>query len=1128
VRPISPARSVLLQKKCACGPGSSSGECEACQRREREQHQQEEKKKEERKGQTVQRAAAGRAPAVATAPPIVGSVLNSPGRSLDASTRSFIEPRFGRDFSSVRVHTGPQAAESARAVNAHAYTVGQDIVFDHGKYDPGSQSGRQLLAHELAHTVQQHGLQRSAEGVSLGESSEYHHLEREADSVAHAVMSGSSVPVLATRPARPLVSRATATSKPPVKEDEKKRNWQPATPQLAGAGVQQYALPPTGTKSGLVAVQMKDALNLPKEKGPVQDIWQERADAGALEAIMVAGEDIPRTKAGLKQERPPTTTLREIWRAKVKWNATDAPANWKAAGGDSADYDKPQAGGKTCQVDHILELQFGGNNVPANMQMLDGQENMQSGRDIFQALRKTADAVSAALATDDATKELGKQADILIHYDKVVQPDPTCKACCSVEKVAMDAAQNPEVAKAKNIKVIGAGESIGGQKGTTYPIQSASSSALIFVTDEKENPVPILKSEVPENKYASTIIAGLSLMEWHRSPKTGGTIDAVIDAGEKGRLPVALTKGDKVTLNRANDAKGTLTLGKGPAEIPFTFGPLSPGAFTKLHIEPDGSLSGTGYINPTIPFLPKLNVKFDKDSFALVAPLDAKKLKPPIPGAKITEGEFGLQLAPQFKPYGALAFELARGPKKFLDGRLDVSADTQGLVAKGVLHAYLPGIDKAEGTITYQNHEWTGGIDIEAGQLKNKLKYVQSGSAKIGLSSKGVSAEGKFILDIPKTDGITAQLFFENNRWLLRGSGKFKPPKLEETEITVEYDGNHIYGIAQTGFKLYGFTGKIKVQYRDEKLSGEGDIIFKKGRASGKLHVKMSPEHKFSGSGELTYQITENLVGTAGIEIDEKEKVHLKGVLEFTKPLHFMDPAKGDYEIFHFEVDIPIPGLSIPKVGGINAVIKGGLFAGYQIGPGEIRNLKAKAEFDPFEDKPDLDITLSGEVHISASAHITGTINGGVKLSILVASVSGGIGIAASATLKGEASSNIELHYHQGKFEAQADFKVLLDLILSLVICAWVHAEAGVWKFKVETTKVWNLKSFRYDSGLKLGMSLKKPLRYVSGEGVSLPSLSDIDWITPKVDTSDLLGRIFGSQDPSPDENVDGAQECGR
>jgi hypothetical protein len=87
--------------------------------------------------------------------PLIQSVLASPGQPLDAGTRSFMEPRFGQDFSGVRVHVGGQAAESARAVNARAYTVGRDVVFGEGQYAPGSDEGKRLVAHELVHVGQQ-------------------------------------------------------------------------------------------------------------------------------------------------------------------------------------------------------------------------------------------------------------------------------------------------------------------------------------------------------------------------------------------------------------------------------------------------------------------------------------------------------------------------------------------------------------------------------------------------------------------------------------------------------------------------------------------------------------------------------------------------------------------------------------------------------------------------------------------------------------------------------------------------------------------------------------------------------------------------------------------------------------
>lgn len=100
------------------------------------------------------RTAVGAGPAV-HAPPIVAAVLRSPGRPLDPALRADIERRFGHDFTSVRVHTDASAAESVSAVHATAYTVGTHIAFASGRYTPSTPAGRRLLAHELAHVVQQ-------------------------------------------------------------------------------------------------------------------------------------------------------------------------------------------------------------------------------------------------------------------------------------------------------------------------------------------------------------------------------------------------------------------------------------------------------------------------------------------------------------------------------------------------------------------------------------------------------------------------------------------------------------------------------------------------------------------------------------------------------------------------------------------------------------------------------------------------------------------------------------------------------------------------------------------------------------------------------------------------------------
>jgi hypothetical protein len=177
--------SGVLQRTCACGKSApASRECEACRAKRVEGLQtklrigvpgdafeQEADRAAEQIMRTpsssdgganlrsapprVQRRTAGDLGHRFGAPTIVDDVVHSGGQPLPHSTRAFFEPRFGHDFSRVRVHADSSAAASADAVNARAYTVGEHIVFGASQWNPASTSGRTLVAHELAHTIQQ-------------------------------------------------------------------------------------------------------------------------------------------------------------------------------------------------------------------------------------------------------------------------------------------------------------------------------------------------------------------------------------------------------------------------------------------------------------------------------------------------------------------------------------------------------------------------------------------------------------------------------------------------------------------------------------------------------------------------------------------------------------------------------------------------------------------------------------------------------------------------------------------------------------------------------------------------------------------------------------------------------------
>jgi hypothetical protein len=136
-------------------------------------------------------------------PPHVRDGLRGSGQPLDEVTRTLMESRFGYDFGGVRIHTGPQAAESAKIMNANAYTTRSNIVFDQGQYRPTTMSGLRLLAHELTHVVQQ----SKATGNTTGEpDSQSSSTEINADHSAQRVALGHSAQVRTVN-ATPLIQR---------------------------------------------------------------------------------------------------------------------------------------------------------------------------------------------------------------------------------------------------------------------------------------------------------------------------------------------------------------------------------------------------------------------------------------------------------------------------------------------------------------------------------------------------------------------------------------------------------------------------------------------------------------------------------------------------------------------------------------------------------------------------------------------------------------------------------------------------------------------------------------------------------------------------------------------------------
>jgi hypothetical protein len=159
------------------------------------------------------------------ASPVLDVVGRGGGRPLEPQTRTFMESRLGQDFGDVRVHTDGAAGASAKAISAHAYTVGSDIVFQSGHYEPDTPAGQRVLAHELTHVVQQRsgpvdGTPADG-GIRISDPSD--RFEQAAEQSADMVMSGG-----------PAAAETTAASAPaPLSAQREEDDSEPSAQTFA-------------------------------------------------------------------------------------------------------------------------------------------------------------------------------------------------------------------------------------------------------------------------------------------------------------------------------------------------------------------------------------------------------------------------------------------------------------------------------------------------------------------------------------------------------------------------------------------------------------------------------------------------------------------------------------------------------------------------------------------------------------------------------------------------------------------------------------------------------------------------------------------------------------------------------
>lgn len=1049
------------------------------------------------------------------------SGLQGQGAPLEPGARDQLSTSYGHDFSAVRVHVGPEADRATGELGALAYTVGDDVVFSHGSYDPLTRRGRALIAHELAHVAQHRG-HPAAPGFlrthpSTAPPPADARLEHQAHTAAAFHARGEPLPGDWTweRPAGPFLGRADMKW---TTLDDPKDQYTVDYAYTRRTVTREQRSP--GDPEDMVRVDL-GAFTVPASKGPWKEAYDSVAKARGLQAVVdVSGG---RPSAGLWQKRAPTDELRKNWLLRMQWPAASAAAWWKEAGGDKpakgTDF-HPSVNSVPSQIDHVVELQLGGSNVPENLAPHDGPDNMDSGLTIAVQVQAAAGSVL------DQLERKGRKAprQVILWFGSAKQPAPYTKPVQPLDPPFA----NRKAQTALQVHFTAEADLRAGRRPTKeeqraaaeawaaykdYPLVSGPSRQHIRVPDKPpaDGHDEIEASPVPENRAARELIAGMVLEKLTRPASGQGTHTVTAWIGGKKddghhvrsgtRLPISIPdeKDRKLALTVKDPFKtGILKLSGKHPDVRFVYPYLSAGrlAFTSTA----EGLAAHGTLTPSVPLLSRVPVTVDWDRTGLRGSVQAPADKLSLPPFKVTEAALALSIAPALQVGGHVAFALG----SWVTGRVEAGADGRGLFAKGRITGRVPGLDEAAGEIEYRPATGLTGLFVARAARPSGL--VRGGEVRFDIAGGTWRAGGGIDLMLPGGSPARLTVRRAGDRVVYGGQATLNVPGLRPVDVTVAYDGERVTGSGRTTFALLGTEGEIALGYRDGKFSGEGSVAPKHGRFAGQLNARLDEDGRISGRGTGTLTIRPGLVGTVGIEYGRDRRLRVSGEMRFP-PYRFLEPRSARHDLFrHSLPDIPL--FAIPLgIGAVGLVgrIGGGLAVHYGFGPGEIRDLVIRGALYPLEEDMNAELAAEARLVLPAEAGLELSVRAGVGASVAIASATGGITLTGGVLLRGGLDAAARLAYAKGVLAFDTTARISVQPVLTLRIDADITVEAvigGSWRFPYQ------LAAYSYAAGLEFGMAA--PFHYRSDQPLRLPEARDIQWIVPQIDIAALAGRVAG------------------
>lgn len=1071
-------------------------------------------------------------------PALTAPALRDSGRPLDAATRSTFETGFGRDFSNIRVHDDAHAHDSARALNARAYAAGDHIVFGAGQYRPESASGRALIAHELAHTVQQAGLAMKADGpLPAGSDAR---LEAEADRAAVDVLAGRSAPAL-SRASMPNIFRADKNAPAPGSGAPS-----PARPKNIPEGFSiDTAAPPVANAPEVTIWLDKFVLPRPKGSGKwVQQAYDDVAAGKRLGTIlMINGGSFAAWKEGSKTEE-----YRNQWLHRHGFNSFPqmaqaiiaANARKKNPLDVHPDVKKilPKLGkglsAIKCDIDHIVEKQMGGTSQPSNLQLLTSDVNQESGREAYRKLKEHAQDFLAyspdwknvkriSMRIKAATVE-AKPDDMSVKLEQLLRDNPqlgSAKVAASEDRkpLFLSAGGAGETVYVKDkgdceideagVRIVPGVKLSGYTRGVTKKLPDTVSGDL----DHRA----MMKSGTKEKNKGIVFQATVPAA----APTSAAAPDAAASAGAPATSNIPAGVEQRVLkLDKTKFKK-----------LAFYYPYLSPGVINSVDTDSNGGLIGTGTIMPTVKFLGDLDFSFGPNELILKTTLDHNTLnksammKGLSPVFRFTGGNFSLNLM-NFVPSGTVSFSMGPATAPVMTGDLSAKVEGGAFVAVGTLTpGKLPGLSAAQGQITYNSDTgWAGSIHATT----TTLPGATSADVTVGVrGGETIDFFGKGDITT-KVRESTLKLGASWEGGGLRYWGVVKVPKPMPLVDSVELKGSYGNGLLNLTGEVKDFTwknkfaGNLVVTYLQKdgepgKFSGSVDAktIGDTSKMDGHINLKLYEDGRVSGLGEVSYQVTKDIRPKLGVELiaGPTYRVRLFGAVTLgTIPLTGEWPKPGGEKkdiLKGVGVKVSLPIAPVP---GLSVYFQayGSFGVTYGAGPLAIEGTKFDGELWPLEEDPKVNAKLTGRLAAPGFAGIYGTFGArlGAEMFAGALGINGGIDVTPSFRLGINAGIDVNASYSGESgfaFSAEAGVTTKLEAEIGFKLSAQIYGAYGLLEY------TWSHplgETVKKQLGPEFKVTLGK-IAYSKDKGIVWPSLDQIDYspkdFDPKSIITDLL-----------------------